>query len=98
MGLIVGVAAPAPKFALIGPALIKSPNGEPGSIYDAVLADRRAVAAVFLTPDELCENMPELAKITDFRFPNCRKSAEEIIDAIVLMLTGTLANIHASSL
>ena len=49
LGLTVGAAVPALKFALIGSALIKSANGEPSSICNAVLADRRVEAA--LIPD-----------------------------------------------
>lgn len=91
LGLTVGVAVPDSKFALIGAALIKLPNGEPSSICNAVLADRRVEAAAFFTRGKLYENIPESARIADLRSPTSRKSVEEIVDAIVLALTGALS-------
>lgn len=90
LGLTVGAAVPALKFALIGSAFIKSANGEPSSICNAVLADRRVEAALFLTGEELPGIIPELASTVDFRSPGRGQSVEEIADAIVLKLTEAL--------
>ena len=87
LGLTVGVAVPALKFALIGSAVIKSANGEPSSICNAILADRRVEAALFLSGKELPGVIPESAEIVDFRSAKHGQSAEEIADAIVLKLT-----------
>jgi D-alanine-D-alanine ligase-like ATP-grasp enzyme len=84
LGLTVGAAVPALEFALIGAAIIKSANGEPTSICNSILADRRVEAALFLTGNELPGVIPESARIVDFRSSKHRQSVEDITDAIVL--------------
>ena len=72
LGLTIGAAVPEQKLALIGAAFIKSVDGEPTSICNAILADRRVEAALFLTGKELPGVVPEIGWDSRFSLTQTR--------------------------